>query len=235
MTDDQKIRFRCHRCKKKVAVPQGYVGRKVKCPGCNIVTIVPDIPGAEVQTRQNAAQAQQASAQVDQVQAYEEANDELSSLANAGGEADPPAAYDQSQPQEHAQPQTYEAYEEYNETSYETYEEPAAESVPRSPARSLGSRTHQWFDYLRIGLFAAAGLIVIAAVWGLIEFFVARGDQLDMIEKMGGDTDKASLPFKAWMMLFLTFTGSIAAAFICFATGMCCPIFKRMAQKIDQF
>ena len=27
-------------------MPDGYVGRKVKCPACSIVTIVPDIPGA---------------------------------------------------------------------------------------------------------------------------------------------------------------------------------------------
>lgn len=40
------IRFRCHRCKRPIAAPDGYVGRKVKCPGCMIVTIVPDIPGA---------------------------------------------------------------------------------------------------------------------------------------------------------------------------------------------
>ena len=40
------IRFRCHRCKRPIAAPDGYVGKKVKCPGCMIVTIVPDIPGA---------------------------------------------------------------------------------------------------------------------------------------------------------------------------------------------
>jgi len=41
------IRFRCHRCKRPIAAPDGYVGKKVKCPGCMIVTIVPDIPGAQ--------------------------------------------------------------------------------------------------------------------------------------------------------------------------------------------
>jgi hypothetical protein len=41
------IRFRCHRCKRPIAAPDGHVGKKVKCPGCMIVTIVPDIPGAQ--------------------------------------------------------------------------------------------------------------------------------------------------------------------------------------------
>ena len=42
------IRFRCHRCKRPLAVPdRKFVGKKVKCPGCAIVTIVPDIPGAQ--------------------------------------------------------------------------------------------------------------------------------------------------------------------------------------------
>ncbi|MEX2213414.1 MAG: hypothetical protein WD768_04760 [Phycisphaeraceae bacterium] len=51
------IHFKCHRCKRQIAVPEGYVGKKVKCPACSIVTIVPDIPGAqEAKARQAAAQ-----------------------------------------------------------------------------------------------------------------------------------------------------------------------------------
>ena len=52
------IHFRCHRCKRQIAVPEGYVGKKVKCPACSIVTIVPDIPGAkEAKARETAKAA----------------------------------------------------------------------------------------------------------------------------------------------------------------------------------
>jgi|GEM_PF-2760429 len=52
------IRFRCHRCKRPLAVPdRKFVGKKVKCPGCSIVTIVPDIPGAQKAKARMQAQA----------------------------------------------------------------------------------------------------------------------------------------------------------------------------------
>ncbi len=83
------IRFRCHRCKRPLAVPdKKFVGKKVKCPGCSIVTIVPDIPGADAAKASAKAKASDAltDADLEYVATPQEADDPLAALANATAE-----------------------------------------------------------------------------------------------------------------------------------------------------
>ena len=35
------IKFRCHQCSKKIGVPEDISGRRVWCPHCGAVTVVP--------------------------------------------------------------------------------------------------------------------------------------------------------------------------------------------------
>lgn len=36
------IKFRCHKCNKKIGVQEGYAGCRVWCPRCGIPTTVPE-------------------------------------------------------------------------------------------------------------------------------------------------------------------------------------------------
>ena len=75
------IRFRCHRCKRPLAVPdRKFVGKKVKCPGCSITTIVPDIPGAK-EAKAKAQTKAAAAAESEFVDAAQVIDDPLAQLA----------------------------------------------------------------------------------------------------------------------------------------------------------
>lgn len=44
---EDKIRFYCTSCKKRIGVLRGSEGKKVKCPGCGEINAVPDDGGAD--------------------------------------------------------------------------------------------------------------------------------------------------------------------------------------------
>ena len=45
------IKFRCHKCNKKIGVHEAYAARRVLCPRCNIPTQIPEPDHSERSTQ----------------------------------------------------------------------------------------------------------------------------------------------------------------------------------------
>lgn len=57
------IKFRCHKCNKKIGVHEIYAGRRVLCPQCSLPTRIPETDYGEANT-QNASENTQYSVQI---------------------------------------------------------------------------------------------------------------------------------------------------------------------------
>lgn len=191
---DDMIRFRCHRCKKRIAAPPGHVGRKVKCPGCTIVTIVPDIPAAATPAPRSAPPKPRASSKPNlpapppPVAALPPAND-LSQLATA--------SYD------------------------DTYDQGGYAPEPERPRGPRIKRSHlQWISALGMSLHVLWILTLAMSIWLFVEFIMFWNNFNDMATQTGEEipTQLIIFGFGAFFIslvfCFACMTGAMACGMV---------------------
>ncbi len=190
-TKDDMIRFRCHRCKKRIAAPQGNVGKKVKCPGCQIVTIVPDIPSAELAAKPQSQLRGEPTLQAPPLPMPEPEPapmDDLSQLATA----------------------TDDAYEMY-EPSGSHYLDPDRPRGPRVKRSHL-----QWLGALSMGLHILWVLTLALSIFYFVVFIIGwnRANEMNVEVPIGSIILAFGMFFTSLVFCFCCLTGAMACGMV---------------------